>query len=171
MSLKKFLLRITPRFLKDAIKSLIKIIIKEESKPQSNQQEQQKNNLLQIKRQNFQLTKLAVTDKLINIKHFPLTAYLETSLKCNLNCIMCPGHSFKETPSPASKDHGILSLKTFRKLKPFLPYLDRCVLSGDGEPLLNPGLMEIIKEIKAYNIWTGFITNGILLNKSVSDKL
>ncbi|MCK4667805.1 radical SAM protein [Candidatus Dependentiae bacterium] len=125
----------------------------------------------QIKNQNFQLSKLAVTDKNSKIQHYPLSVYLETSLKCNLKCIMCPGHSFNKEDKTKGQDFGILSPEIFKKITPLFPYLDRCILSGDGEPFLNMHLLKYLKELKRHQIFVGFITNGILLKKETATKL
>ncbi len=177
MFFKRLLLKVTPRFIKNAIKILIKNIVSDEitdkylSRVNLQILQQKREALLQVKRHNFQFANLALTRNDTDIYHFPLLAYIETSQKCNLKCIMCPGHSFKESVNSKLGDYGILTLETFNRLLPFLPYLNRCILSGDGEPLLNPDLMEIIKKVKDFGISTGFITNGTLLNKTLSDKL
>ncbi len=177
MFFKKLLLKVTPRFIKNAIKILIRNIVSDEITyqylPRVNSQtsKQKQESYLQVKRQNFQFANLAITRNDTDIYHFPLLAYIETSQKCNLQCIMCPGHSFKESADSKSCNYGIFTLESFNRLLPFLPYLNRCILSGDGEPLLNPDLMEIIKKIKDFDISTGFITNGTLLNKTISDRL
>jgi molybdenum cofactor biosynthesis enzyme MoaA len=52
-----------------------------------------------------------------------------------------------------------------------LPDLERAVLHGIGEPLLNRDLTEMIRHLKNKNVTVLFNTNGVLLDEQQQEKL
>jgi len=92
----------------------------------------------------------------------PSRLFVETTSRCNLNCVMCP----KQNRSGISTD-GDLDLGTFEALKEAFSRLDALVLNGIGEPLLNPHLEKFIaraRKLMPSQGWIGFQSNGLLLN-------
>ncbi len=89
---------------------------------------------------------------------------LETSIACNLDCIMCP---WKEERRQNFKT-GDMTAETWAALRPYLPETRSIDFSGGGEPLLQPRLMEWLQEASAAGCETGFLTNGIILNREMS---
>jgi len=96
------------------------------------------------------------------LRDYPSKLFVETTSRCNLNCVMCP----KQNQSGGAAD-GDLEPATFAALKDTFPSLDALVLNGIGEPLLNPHLEKFIarakREMPAHG-WIGFQSNGLLLN-------
>jgi len=93
------------------------------------------------------------------LDNYPLSLYLEPTRSCNLRCIMC-------RPEPVRSPD--LSLETFNKLIPYLPYCKVFTLNGAGESLINPDFLKILKSVKDYSNTTsviGFNTNAILLDE------
>ena len=93
--------------------------------------------------------------------------YIETSSRCNINCRMCMRGS-------AFKSEGDMELSLFQKLTPVFPGLKFINFSGIGEPLLNPGLFEMIriaKKLMPSDGETGFTTNGMLIDKEIAGEL
>lgn len=91
----------------------------------------------------------------------PSKLFVETTSRCNLNCIMCP----KQNHSGITAD-GDLAPGTFTALKEAFPRLDALVLNGIGEPLLNPQLEQFIaqaRKLMPAQSWIGFQSNGLLL--------
>ncbi len=99
---------------------------------------------------------------------FPLRFNIEPTNYCNLSCSMCP----RELNRP----FGYMEFNLFKKI------IDESILYGkrliitinkDGEPLLHPGLSQMVKYAKdkkaAYKI--NFYTNGILLTEEKSSEL
>lgn len=84
---------------------------------------------------------------------------VETALSCNLRCIMCP---WKEV-SCNLPQNGIMPVKVWEAIKPHLDQVRSIDFSGGGEPLLQPGLVQWIKEAKTQGCEAGFLTNGTLL--------
>ncbi len=93
----------------------------------------------------------------------PREIYLEVTNRCNLLCETCP-RTHDELEPPAD-----LSPARMMEIADQLPVLERMVLHGVGEPLLNPRLPEMI----AYGVGRGarvvFNTNGVLLDERRGD--
>src|SRR6185369_3770715 len=95
-------------------------------------------------------------------REYPSKLFVETTSRCNLNCVMCP----KQNWSGSGAD-GDLEPATFDTLKEAFPHLEALVLNGIGEPLLNPHLERFITQAKQSmpgQGWIGFQSNGLLLN-------
>jgi radical SAM protein with 4Fe4S-binding SPASM domain len=89
----------------------------------------------------------------------PRELQLEVTAACNLACTMC---LVSYRPKLGRKS-GSMSLELFRELVAELPGLERITLQGLGEPLLAPGIMDMIEHAAARGIAMGFNTNGQLL--------
>jgi len=96
------------------------------------------------------------------LRDHPSRLFIETTSRCNLNCVMCP----KQNSVNLTAD-GDLELSTFAALNDTFSGLEALVLNGIGEPLLNPHLEQFIararKQMPAQG-WIGFQSNGLLLN-------
>lgn len=92
---------------------------------------------------------------------------VEPSLACNLKCIMCP---WKEI-SQEAENRGLLSQEIWEAVRPHLAEVRSIDFTGGGEPLLQPKLAEWIAEAKAAGCETGFLSNGLLLQKETARKL
>jgi radical SAM protein with 4Fe4S-binding SPASM domain len=95
----------------------------------------------------------------------PKTLYLETTNRCNLRCKGCIQYHGHWEPR---RD---LSLEEFRMITGQLPDLERAVLHGIGEPLLNKALPEMIRRLKKRRVHVLFNSNGILLDARRRDEL
>ena len=87
----------------------------------------------------------------------PEELYLEVTNRCNLRCRTCPQFFGMAEPS------ADLSLERFREVIAQFPRLKRVVLHGIGEPLLNPHLPQMVRELKARGAYVLFNSNGLLL--------
>lgn len=87
----------------------------------------------------------------------PTCLYVEVTNRCNLKCVTCI-RTF-ETREEA-KD---LSFEEFRAVVDQLPSLERAVLHGIGEPLLNRELPRMIEHLKARDVYVLFNSNATLL--------
>lgn len=90
----------------------------------------------------------------------PSYLQIELSNRCNFRCIMCP---IEELTATRNTKH--VTLKEFNYIISQFPSLERISLQGIGEPLINPDIINIIKEGASNNISMGFITNGSLLDE------
>jgi radical SAM protein with 4Fe4S-binding SPASM domain len=89
----------------------------------------------------------------------PRELYIESTTRCNEFCDQCPRtHLGRE----ADRD---ISLAEVRGIAEQFPALDRVVLHGLGEPLLNRELPEIVAYLHARGVYTLFNSNALLLNE------
>ena len=98
----------------------------------------------------------------------PTQVYLEVTNYCNSRCISCPltyDHFLAYEP----KHH--LSWENFCRIMDQFPRLDRVVLHGIGEPLLNKDLPRFVAYLKERSAHVIFNTNAILLDQKRGDAL
>lgn len=92
---------------------------------------------------------------------------VESSLACNLNCIMCPW--------TAERRHlihrGHMPRAVWEALVPHLGEVASVDFTGGGEPLLQPRLFDWIEEAGSRGCDTGFLTNGLLLSREFSRRI
>lgn len=88
----------------------------------------------------------------------PLSFYIEVTKNCNEMCQMCP-RTYKW---PDRRDN--LSFEHFTHIVDQVNDLQRVVLHGLGEPLLNPELFKMVRYLKARGIYTLFNSNALALS-------
>ena len=101
-------------------------------------------------------------------KDLPTQVYIEVTNYCNSLCVSCPltyNHFLPYEP----KYH--LGWDNFRRIVDQLPRLDRVVLHGIGEPLLNKELPRFVSHLKDRGAQVLFNTNAILLDQKRGDAL
>jgi len=84
--------------------------------------------------------------------------YIEPTSRCNELCQQCPRTLLSR------EDDRDLSFEQFRSIVDQFPVLERVVLHGLGEPLLNKELPLMIRYLKERGTYVLFNSNGILLN-------
>jgi MoaA/NifB/PqqE/SkfB family radical SAM enzyme len=92
----------------------------------------------------------------------PQQVYIEVTNRCNSLCVSCPltyDHFLRFEP----KHH--LTWEQFRQVVDQLPHIQRAILHGIGEPLLNPELPRFIAYLKGRGAHVLFNTNGVLLDE------
>jgi MoaA/NifB/PqqE/SkfB family radical SAM enzyme len=89
---------------------------------------------------------------------------IETSLECNLECVMCPWNELR--PSEA-----IMTWETFARLIPYFELAESVDLTGGGEPLKNPRLVDMVRAAHQAGCEVGFSTNGIRLTAEIAERL
>lgn len=99
------------------------------------------------------------------ITQLPRNVFIEVTNHCNLLCETCP-RTFTSYEEPQT-----LSWERFRQVVEQFPTMERAVLHGIGEPLLNHNLPEMIAYLKARNVYVLFNTNATLLNDKWAKKL
>jgi MoaA/NifB/PqqE/SkfB family radical SAM enzyme len=91
----------------------------------------------------------------------PQHLQVEVTAACNLRCRMClVGHR-----EPIDRVSGSMRPDAFANLVAGLPGLRSMTLQGLGEPLLAPGLRDMIAFAKGRGVEVGFNTNGTLLDR------
>ena len=102
------------------------------------------------------------------VGELPRQLYIEVTNYCNSSCISCPltyDHFLPIEP----KHH--LGWEEFRSIVDQFPHLERVVLHGIGEPLLNAELPRFVYYLKERGTHVLFNTNGILLDQKRGDAL
>jgi putative metalloenzyme radical SAM/SPASM domain maturase len=98
-----------------------------------------------------------------SLRPWPSKMFVETTTRCNLNCIMCVKGSWDRRMM-----EGDMADETFVALEPAFPHLDALILNGVGEPLLDLRLERFIrraKDLMPDGSWVGFQSNGMLLDE------
>lgn len=93
--------------------------------------------------------------------------YLEPTTDCNLKCRTCMRSSWSEPG-------GSMALDLYRKLLRDLgrlPRMPELSFWGFGEPLLHPGILDMIRLAKQAGARTELVTNGMLLHRATADRL
>jgi MoaA/NifB/PqqE/SkfB family radical SAM enzyme len=93
--------------------------------------------------------------------HVPLPRelYLESTNRCNELCDQCPRTHLKREPD---RD---LTLAEVIAIADQLPMLERVVLHGLGEPLLNPELPAIVAHLRRRGVYVLFNSNATALSE------
>ena len=99
------------------------------------------------------------------IATLPRSIYIEPTSRCNELCQQCPRTLLSR------EDDRDLSFDNFRFIVDQFPVLERVVLHGLGEPLLNKELPRMIRYLKARGTNVLFNSNGILLNAKRGQEL
>jgi MoaA/NifB/PqqE/SkfB family radical SAM enzyme len=89
----------------------------------------------------------------------PRELYLESTNRCNERCDQCPRTHLGREPE---KD---LTLAKMRSITDQFTALDRVVLHGLGEPLMNPELPAMVAHLRERGAHVLFNTNALLLNE------
>lgn len=91
------------------------------------------------------------------VPELPRTLYLETTNRCDSECQTCIRTFLTQEPA---KDLTLFELKG---IVDQFPVLDRVILHGIGEPLLNPEIFEMVAYLKARGATVLFNSDAISL--------
>lgn len=93
------------------------------------------------------------------LKAQPASYYIEVTKNCNELCQICPRTHYW----PHRRDN--LSLDRFYRIVEQIEDVQRVVLHGLGEPLLNPDLFEMVRYLKKRGAYVLFNSNALALNE------
>lgn len=95
--------------------------------------------------------------------------------RCNLHCVGCRFHSplLEEQNRTGATDGRDMPLSLFESLCRELKAMGTrsITITGEGEPLLHPSFCEIVSAAKAEGFQVNLVTNGTLLDRTVSEHL
>lgn len=94
----------------------------------------------------------------------PVFANIEITTRCNLRCTYCA-----RTVSGIKGDD--MSRETFVRLLGLLPHACRITFVGLGETLLHPQVVEFVALASAQGRRTALVTNGMMLDRALSQEL
>ena len=89
------------------------------------------------------------------------TWQIELTTRCMLRCRMCARDGCDDWIS------ADMSLDNFKKVTPYLKDVERVVLEGWGESLLNENILDIIRLVKDEGPEVGFVSSGLGLTKDL----
>jgi MoaA/NifB/PqqE/SkfB family radical SAM enzyme len=95
----------------------------------------------------------------------PRVVFIEVTNRCNLLCETCPRTYFTREPLRS------LAFDEFVYIAQQFPEMQRAVLHGIGEPLLNRELPQIIAYLKGRDVEVLFNSNGTLLTPAWQEAL
>ena len=95
----------------------------------------------------------------------PRSIYIEPTSRCNEFCQQCPRTLLSR------EDDRDLTFDQFRYIVDQFPVLDRVVLHGLGEPLLNKDLPKMVRYLKDRGTYVLFNSNGIALTEKRGQSL
>jgi MoaA/NifB/PqqE/SkfB family radical SAM enzyme len=87
--------------------------------------------------------------------HHPIVAHIIPIRRCNLSCAYCNEYDKVSEPVPIDE--------MLRRIDQLAALGTTAITISGGEPLLHPGLDEIIRRIRSHGILATLITNGYLL--------
>jgi MoaA/NifB/PqqE/SkfB family radical SAM enzyme len=102
------------------------------------------------------------------VQELPRQLYIEVTNYCNSLCVSCPltyDHFLPYEP----KHH--LSWENFLRIVDQTPVIERAILHGIGEPLLNRDLPRFVAHLKHRGAHVLFNSNGVLLDERRGDAL
>ena len=95
-----------------------------------------------------------------------LSMELELSRECNLRCVYCYASSGKALHNELTREEIASALDQAIALG-----ARRIIVIGGGEPLLYPGVMDIMRGLRARGIAVDLFTNGTLITPAVAREL
>lgn len=95
----------------------------------------------------------------------PRVVFIEVTNRCNLLCETCPRTFFEREPLRT------LTLDEFITIAEQFPQMQRALLHGIGEPLLNRKLPQIIRYLKGKDVEVIINSNGTLLSPTWQEDL
>jgi MoaA/NifB/PqqE/SkfB family radical SAM enzyme len=99
------------------------------------------------------------------IPALPTQLYIETTNRCNSKCNICV-RTFKKNESLWD-----LSVEELKSIVQQFPRLERVVLHGIGEPLLNKDILKMVELLKGMGARVLFNSNASLLDQNVAKGL
>jgi MoaA/NifB/PqqE/SkfB family radical SAM enzyme len=95
----------------------------------------------------------------------PQAVYLEPYFGCNFRCFCCI-HGSEHHIEPEQ-----LSPSIFEKIKPVIGQVRHVLITGLGEPLLNPNILDYLGYLREQSKSYYLTTNGSLINEALIDVL
>jgi radical SAM protein with 4Fe4S-binding SPASM domain len=94
----------------------------------------------------------------------PRSIQIECTTRCNLKCTFCEISYWTEKPAD-------LKFENVQQMVTHLPKLQRIDLTGIGEALMNPAFFEIVKFLKARNLYVTLNDNFTLVTEQTAYRL
>ncbi len=126
-----------------------------------------KKQLLELKSKNEQLAWSQMLDGCLFNSAMPVRVTIETTLKCNMKCIMCQVHRNSASKKKSNVENSDMPTRLFRKIVNETFSTSKVVCpTVMGEPFLTSFFPEFIQAVADYDAKMNMVTNGMLLDKS-----
>jgi radical SAM protein with 4Fe4S-binding SPASM domain len=103
-------------------------------------------------------------------EEFPFMVVVSVTYVCNAKCPNCP--YTRSNIRQTYKDRPFITSETFKKIADECgPYQSYIRITGGGEPMLHPQIVELIEYAKKVGARIGLITNGSVLTPDKVDRL
>lgn len=100
----------------------------------------------------------------MSVQLLPKDIQIETTIRCNMNCVMCD----KKSRQRSAKD---MSLDEFKKIIEQFENVEKLRMHGIGEPLLNQEFISMVAYAKSKNLKVCFNDNMSLMDKKRAKEL
>ncbi|MCJ7443824.1 MAG: radical SAM protein [Methanotrichaceae archaeon] len=90
---------------------------------------------------------------------------METTTRCNLKCLMCPGRDSE------SSAFGHMDDFLWNRILEFVPNVKWVIMHGIGEPLIHPKFLQRLQQLDKTGVRYVFSTNGTLLKNNTIEIL
>lgn len=107
----------------------------------------------------------AVSNWLAGENIYPIEVEISPSGACNHRCIFCALDYLGYKPNFLDKDIILRDIEAMSRKG-----LKSVICSGEGEPLLNKDLPEIVNGIKSFGVDVAMSSNAALFTRSIADK-
>ncbi|MDY2698563.1 MAG: radical SAM protein [Lachnospiraceae bacterium] len=94
---------------------------------------------------------------------YPIEVEISPSGSCNHRCVFCALDYLGYQPNFLKKDTILRAIYEMREHG-----LKSVVCAGEGEPLLNKDLVDIVNNMKSFGLDVAMSTNGVLFTKDIS---
>jgi MoaA/NifB/PqqE/SkfB family radical SAM enzyme len=103
----------------------------------------------------------------------PIFVVVDITRRCNLRCQGCPYHFSKRDVNLVDPSVDDISMKIIYRLSRELLQMGTIgvILCGNGEPMLHPGLIDIITAFKRQALNVHLFTNGTRLDEKMASRL
>ncbi|MBR0105876.1 MAG: radical SAM protein [Lachnospiraceae bacterium] len=119
------------------------------------------NDLAGLKRLNRIRMILSYLNRETEMRSFPVQIQIETTSRCNAECIMC-GHFIYKNEIARHMDPELPEA-----MDPYLKYAETVILHGYGEPFLYPGMERMLEKYREYGLRVVTNTNLSVLSENV----
>ncbi len=121
-----------------------------------------------VKALDRRMLNLKLSRSIARARQSPASLSVDISRSCNLKCRMCSLEQWY--PRLSNKT---MPVEVVEELAHIVPKVNSIALQCNTEPLLNRNIVDIIRQFKKVKptLHISFVTNGMLLSRSVSSKL
>lgn len=94
--------------------------------------------------------------------------YIEPTSRCNLNCKMCPRHTWTDE---CLGDMDMMTFESLMKQAREIESLETIFFGGVAEPMSNKNIIQMIKKSQELGVRVELISNGSMIDKQIIEEL